>query len=396
MATFFDIIQFELIIINSLKDIPMKRVCYLYPPAYHYRSPFNERLRELLSQDHIEYTVIYSDLGLKNRFKDDTVEIPWGIKVPITRLPWGLEYQHALRHLSSFDLIIIQQENKLLLNYVIFILSVLKIKKVAFFGHGKNFQSRNPDGLGERFKRFWATKVDWWFGYTEETRRHVEALGFKSENITVFNNAVDTGRVRDQIRNISFERLKERRLELNIDSDNIGVFVGSLYPDRRVEFLVEAADIVRSIMPDFTLILAGGGSDLKLIDKLAASRPWIKVLGPRFDADKIELMMLGKLFLMPGLVGLAIVDAGAAGLPTITTAFPYHSPEIAYIENGQNGIIVKDWEDTQAYAEAIIDLLRDNTRRMAMSASARAMADRISIETMADRFAHGVRTALRA
>ncbi len=130
------------------------------------------------------------------------------------------------------------------------------------------------------------------------------------------------------------------------------------------------------------------------MQEIAVARPWIKVMGPRFDTDKVELMMLGKLFLMPGLVGLAVVDAGAAGLPTITTAFPYHSPEIAYIEDGKNGMIVKDWQNPQAYADAVVDVLRDRPRQLAMSKAASAMADRISIEAMADNFARGVLSAL--
>ena len=377
------------------KDKQMKRVCYLYPPAYHYRGPFNERLRQVLSQNNVEYTVIYSDLGDRRRFKNDTIEIPWGKKVTITRLPFDFEYQNALKEVLKYDLVIIQQENKLAINYVMNILSVLRIKNVAFFGHGRNFQSRNPRSLSERFKRFWATKVNWWFGYTEETRRHIESLGFRSDRITVFNNAVDTNKVREQIDSVTPLRLEHLRSELSVDREHVGVFVGSLYTDRRLRFLIESSDIVRSILPSFTLIIVGGGNELPIVMELAESRPWVKIMGPRFDIEKIELMMLGKVFLMPGLVGLAVVDAGAAGLPTITTAFPYHSPEIAYIEDGENGIIVQDWKSSKAYADAVVEILSNNTRRLAMSDAARAMANLISVEAMASRFAEGVISAIK-
>lgn len=371
----------------------MKRVCYLYPPAYHYRGPFNERLRELLASHDVDYTVIYSDLGNKQRFKNDTVEIAWGRKVPMTRL-LGLEYQHALRATLGCDLVIVQQENKLLLNYLLQTLSMIGVKRVAFFGHGRNFQSRDPSGRGERLKRFLATKVDWWFGYTDETRRHVESLGFPPERITVFNNAVDTSEVRATIAAVTPERLAARRAELGIADAPVVVFVGSLYPNRRLPFLVDAADRIRGRVPDLTLIVVGGGEQLPLMQELASSRPWIKVMGPRFGADKVELMLLGQLFLMPGLVGLAVVDAGAAALPTVTTAFPYHSPEIAYIEHGANGIVVTDWENPQAYADAVANLLEDPTRLAAMRVAAERMATELTIEAMADRFAEGVLKSL--
>jgi len=372
----------------------VKRVSYIFPTSHHYRLPFHEQLRALLRARDVDYTVIYCEPGEENVKKGDAVDIPWGIKVPRSTLPGGLIYQQALQLALERDLVIVQQENSLALNYLLNLASMVGAKKVAYFGHGRNFQSRNPDGRAERWKRFWATKVDWWFGYTDETRRHIESLGFPTERITVFNNAVDTSEVRKLIAAVTPSRLAERRAELGIDSQHVGVFVGGLYPDKRLAFLVDAADRIRTRVPDFTLIVAGGGMQLALMEEFAATRPWIKVTGPRFGADKVELMLLGQLFLMPGLVGLAVVDAGATRLPTITTAFPYHSPEIAYVEHGVNGMIVPDWEDPQAYADVVADLLQDSTRLVAMQAEASQMADRLTIESMAERFAAGVLRAL--
>ncbi len=372
----------------------MKRVSYIFPTSHHYRLPFHERLRTLLAARDVDYTVIYCDPGEENVKKGDAVDIPWGIKVPRSTLLGGLLYQHALKLAVGRDLVIVQQENSLALNYLLNLASMVGAKKVAYFGHGRNFQSRSPDGRAERWKRFWATKVDWWFGYTDETRSHIESLGFPTERITVFNNAVDTSEVRKLIAAVTPSRLAERRAELGIDSQHIGVFVGGLYPDKRLAFLVDAADRLRTRVPDFTLIMAGGGEQLPLMEKLAATRPWIKVMGPRFGADKVELMLIGQLFLMPGLVGLAVVDAGAARLPTITTAFPYHSPEIAYVEHGVNGVMVPNWEDPQAYADAVADLLQDPARLVAMRAAAERMAQGLTIEAMAERFAEGVLKAL--
>jgi glycosyltransferase involved in cell wall biosynthesis len=372
----------------------MKRVCYLYPPAYHYRSAFNELLREILLKDGIEYIVIYSDMGNRQRFKNDTVEIKWGVKVPLMRLPGNIEIQRGIKSAIKCDLVIMQQESKLVVNYLFNILSVIRFKKVAFFGHGKNFQSRNPNGIGEQFKRFWATKVDWWFGYTEETRRHVESLGFPSDRITIFNNAVDTSEVHTLATAVTPERLAERRAELEIENGPVGIFVGGIYGDKLISYLVAAADIIRARLPNFTLIVAGGGVDLALVEELAANRPWLKVLGPRFGVDKVELMRLSNLFLMPGLVGLAVLDAAAAGLPTVTTSFPYHSPEIAYIEDDVNGVVVRGWQEPANYADAVVTLLNDSKRLARITASAQAMSERYTVETMAMRFAAGVRDAL--
>jgi L-malate glycosyltransferase len=39
--------------------------------------------------------------------------------------------------------------------------------------------------------------------------------------------------------------------------------------------------------------------------------------------------------LMPGLVGLAVLDAFADGIPRVTTVIEYHSPEIEYLVPGR-------------------------------------------------------------
>jgi len=372
------------------------RVVFVSAILTHYRRSFHEQVREKLARHGCRYDLVYSHPFGAEAKKGDTIELDWAHRVPAHAFGNGerILLQLPLQHIAGAKLVVIGQENRLLLNYLLQTTPHQLRPKIAFWGHGRNFQSRSPNGKAERWKRFWATRVDWWFAYTDETRRHIESLGFPPERITVFNNAVDTSEARALIKVVTPARLAERRRELGINSQHVGVFVGGLYPDKRLTFLVEAADHIRVRVPDFTLIVAGGGEQLTLMKELASSRPWVKVLGPRFGADKVELMLLGHLFLMPGLVGLAVVDAGAAGLPTVTTAFPYHSPEIAYIENGVNGMIVSDWEDPKAYADAVTDVLENPFRLNAMRASAEQMAQALTIEAMADGFVEGVLKAL--
>lgn len=374
----------------------MKRVSYIFPTSHHYRKPFHEKLRALLAVENVDYRVVYCDPKAENVRKNDTVDIDWGVKVGTRELPFGLEYQRGFREALKSDLVIVQQENKLVLNYVLNVLSIFGAKRLAYFGHGRNFQSRNPSGLSERWKRLWATKVNWWFGYTEETRRHVLSLGFPADSITVFNNSVDTSQIRGQVEQVTSGRLDALREELGLAGRNVGVFVGGIYPDKRMAFLVEACDRIRRQVPDFELLVLGGGSDLPVIEALAASRPWIRVLGPRFGMKKVELMMLGHVFMMPGLMGLAILDAAVVGLPVATTRYPWHSPEIAYLDVGRNGVMVDDWEDPQAYADAVSSIVTDAALQQSMATEARAMADRYSIERMAENFAAGVLRALDA
>lgn len=375
----------------------MKRVAYIFPTSHHYRLPFHERLRALLAIEGIDYKVVYSAPGKENVHKRDTVEIEWGVKVPRLTIPsTRLTWQMALKEAVGADLVIMQQENSLLLNYVFTLASMAGIKRVAYFGHGRNFQARNRNSLAERWKGVLARRCDWWFGYTEETRRHLLSVGFPDERITVFNNSVDTGALQAMAASIDDADAAAFAASLGADSAQIGIFVGGLYSDKRLTFLVAAADRVRARVPNFNLLIVGGGTSFDEVKAAAASRPWMIVTGPRFGREKVMLMRAAKLFLMPGLVGLAVLDAAAVGLPIVTTTYPYHSPEIAYVEDGVQGTIVQDWQDEAAYADAVATLLEDDAIRRRMAAAARETAERYTIDAMAKRFARGVVKALEA
>jgi len=126
----------------------------------------------------------------------------------------------------------------------------------------------------------------------------------------------------------------------------------------------------------------------------AQAEPWIHYLGSKNDHDKVPFWAMAKLLLMPGLVGLVVVDSFALGVPLVTTDFPFHSPEIDYLKDGENGCIVNCGEDVRAYAEAVVSLLQNPTRLGAMKEGALRSAGLHTIENMAKNFAEGVMRCL--
>lgn len=373
-----------------------KRVLFVTHIMTHYRVRFHELVRQKLTRHNVIYDIICGSATDHERQKGDLASVSFMKTIPEIKLPGstGVFYHPIYFQSASYDLNIVTQENKYLLNYLLQIFRPFRHARLAFMGHGRNFQARNADSVAEIWKRFWATKVDWWFAYTDQTRNHISSLGFPEKRITVFNNSVDISELRAHIRRVTPERLFELRTELKLDGRNVGVFVGGLYPDKRLEFLIEAALNIRDRIQDFELLIIGGGKDFSKVKRLEADYPWLRVLGPRFGAAKAELMMLGHVFMMPGLVGLAILDAGAARLPIVTTAFPWHSPEIAYLKSGKNGVMVEDWKDPVAYSQAVVDILNDPPGRFAMADAAEAMSQQFSIEAMAESFANGILKAL--
>jgi glycosyltransferase involved in cell wall biosynthesis len=373
-----------------------RKVAFAYPPSFQYRVKFHILLRDSLAKKNIEYCYIYdSKESLVGR--KDTVNIPWAKDAPQLKFPvfgYLLKYHCIGAFAKDCDLLILQQENSLIANYYWQIRSSIIGPKVAFFGHGKNFQSRNPDGLAERWKRFWATKVSWWFAYTETCADIVKSYGFPMAKISVFNNSIDIHQIeleRNAIEPKKLERIRKISFE---NSQNIAIYVGAIYPDKRPDFLIRAAIAIRAQVPDFQLLVIGGGPEAHLIERAAADHDWIHALGPKFGLEKTELVSLAKVWLLPGLVGLAVLDSFVYEVPMITTNLSFHSPEIDYLINGENGLILDDPEDVEAYARSAVKLLTDTQARLKLVEGCRRSKNEYSIEKMALRFADGVLIAL--
>lgn len=372
------------------------RVIYAFPTAHRFRAPFHEHLRRLLKEKHITYEYICAS-NRENESKFDTVLMPWFIDIPQRVLSLrgkSVVWHPIFREFLKSDLTILQQENRLLANYVLQIAAPLMGKKVAFFGHGKNFQAQSKDSLAERWKRFWARRVYWWFTYTDGCAKLIESYGFDRSRITVFNNSIDLSAIKAEKAALDPARTEALRAELVQGSRNVGVYVGGIYSEKRIPFLLEAARHTRELCPDFHLIVIGAGKEAHLIEEAARTDGWIHYMGPRFGMDKTELVSLAKVWLMPGLVGLAVLDSFVYETPIITTDISFHSPEIDYVQDGVNGMIVHDYNDHLAYAKAVQLILTDDDKRQRLIEGARESVNLYSVENMAKLFADGVEMAI--
>ena len=376
-----------------------RRVVFLTAMLPHYRVAFHEGVRSRLASSGIQYEVIFGQPNQDGAFKADAVSLAWGHEIVNRYFDLGgfsVVWQPALGKVWASDLVVIGQENRLLVNYVVQSLRSWCRPKVAFWGHGRNFQADPRATVTARWKRFWATKVDWWFTYTNGTGKIIESYGFPPQRITVFHNTIDTSEIRRLASEIDQVRLDEVRQTLGVNSKHVGIYVGGIYDHKRIDFLLKAAEQVRRNVPDFVLIVVGSGAERDRIETAASQYSWIKYVGPLFGRSKVEMLRLAKVFMMPGLVGLAILDCAAIGLPIVTTAFPYHSPEIEYLQSGRNGLVVKDWLDEKAYAEAVISVLNDDAMHSKLAHGSREIGTAYTMGRMVQSFSDGVIAALSA
>ena len=362
----------------------------------HYRTSFFERTAVQLERADIRLSLVHGQPDAVSETKKDSAGIPGTDMVAARSIEaGGIQgvWLPTPRHLPAPDLVVLPQESKLLANYYWLCRRLLGGPKVAFWGHGVNFQSEAPRGWKERWKRLMLGRADWWLAYTERTRDVLIAEGYPDQRITVLNNAIDTARFRAELDAVTPKQLAELRARVGAgETAPVGLFCGSLYPDKRLDFLVAAAERIRTFLPDFQLIVIGDGPDRDQLSTLIVDKPWIHATGALYGSDKAAWFRLASVVLNPGLVGLNVLDAFCAGLPLVTTRDARHSPEIAYLENGINGSIVPG--GILEYATAAVDLLKDPTRYDAMCRNALASASRYTLDNMVRQFCHGIERCL--
>jgi len=359
----------------------------------HYREVFFHRCRERLSDREIRFDLVHGKPDSEAIKKNDRGFLSWALEVDQATFNLGRVrgvWVPMPRGLPTPDLVVVTQENKLLANYAWLIKRNLGGPKVAFWGHGRNFQSDAPGGLKERLKKRVVGQVDWWFAYTQLTRKVLRADQYPDERITVLDNAIDNEAFQTDLASVSRADLEE--LQSVVGTGPVALFCGSLYPDKLIGLMIEAADRIRLEIPDFALVVIGDGPSASEVKAAAQTRPWLHPVGVKKGRDKAVWFKLSSVVLNPGLVGLHIVDSFCAGVPMVTTAEARHSPEIAYLDSGVNGLIVQG--GVQAYADAVVSLLNDSHRLSNMRDAALKSAERYTLDNMVKNFCDGVERCL--
>ncbi len=371
----------------------MRQVLLVQRRLPEYRLPLFERLKAILSGEGVRLVLAHGDATSRERTRNDEGTLPWavrvrnryatvrGVQVVVQEIPRALRAGSAL--------VILSHENGILSNYPILVRRMLAPStRVAFWGHGPKPSQHLRQGV----KRWTARQVDWWFAYTSLSVDRVLRAGFPADRVTCLDNSIDTQALQGWARSITEGERTALRRELGIDGGQVAVYLGSLTPEKKLPFLVQASELLRRRNPDFHLLVVGDGPLLPEMREAARSRPWLHVVGARHDREKALHCSLARVNLNPGMVGLGIVDSFALGIPLATTELDIHSPEIAYLEPGRNGLLTP--HDPEAFAAAAGRVLEDDGFWAELVAGCHTAAGRYDIDGMASRFASGILAAL--
>jgi glycosyltransferase involved in cell wall biosynthesis len=176
----------------------------------------------------------------------------------------------------------------------------------------------------------------------------------------------------------------------------VALCLGSIYPNKRPRYLIEAADEIKRALPGFHLIVVGDGPSRAILDAASVTREWLHPVGMLKGKPMVEYASIASLLLNPGLVGLSVLDAFALRLPMVTCDLELHSPEIEYLRDGYNGLILPRNTSPKEYGEQVVKMLTDEALVKRLQSGCIESADEYSIESMVENFTAGILAALAA
>jgi glycosyltransferase involved in cell wall biosynthesis len=383
---------------GKIKEVhDVKTVTIIQRGIAKYRLSFYEALKKELATQDIRLTLVHGNLSRFDQCNKYCATVPWAVVIKnrvIKVFGKEVHWQPVLNLAIGSDLVIVEQANRLIINPILLALRKIFGFKLAFWGHGKNYQSTTPRGLLERYKRAYSNHADWWFAYTDLSAEILRETGFPPEKITIVQNAVETNILKAAFAAVTPMQLNALKKGLGLQSDRVCLYCGSMYPDKKLDFLLEACVAIRTEIPDFEMIFVGPGPDQYMVESAARQYPWIHYVGPKFGVERVPYFMLSKALLVPGVVGLVIVDSFVTCLPMFTTDIPTHSPEIAYLIQGVNGVMTS--YAVEAYSSAVAEYLKNEAMQAALREGCRRSATIYTLENMVDNFTQGIKKCLSA
>lgn len=158
------------------------------------------------------------------------------------------------------------------------------------------------------------------------------------------------------------------------------LFIGRIVPSKRLDLLIEYFKEIQKVIEDCKLLIIGDGPESAKYQEMSKHIANVHWLGAIVDEAEIcRYAQMSKIVFVPGHSGLSINHSFAYGKPYVTLERETHPPEIDYIINGKNGLILP-MDDKEENVKKILRLLTDNTCYDEMSAAALETAQQLTLE----------------
>ncbi len=347
-----------------------------HPVAYvsrfdaEYRRPILEKLNERLDGR----LVVFSGSSHDSSFKDLFYGTTPTYRCIHLKNRW-IGNQRALiqnsRPIFACDPIVILAEESPRTISLPWLLTTARLKQIGtlLWGHfSSNRRAFSKRNLLDRYRIALAKRVDGCVCYTDEIADLIHPY-VPAERRFIARNTLDTDKLFRIYKTLAAEGKERVRARLGIPvQGKTVVFIGRLVADKRPKVLLDLHKTL-STVEETTLIIIGDGPERNRLMAQAREKDLRNVFFPGTLAkleDSAPWMYGADVMVCPGYVGLNVNHAFCLGLPVVTCASPdprirYHSPEIAYLKTGVNGMLAS-YGNLDSLVKATLRVLENQTR----------------------------------
>lgn len=337
------------------------------------------------------------DIGDEFNVRDDRLVSNTYFDFMGLELIWIPSVRWVLR--NKPDVVVLINEVRILSNYPIQIWARLTGREVVFYTHGFNHQASLTRKqwfarVVERIRLFQLRRCTSIIVYDDRGKEHLRSNGINCP-IHNSNNTLDTRPIKQYYESHDHAELRRQvRQELDLDEDTFVImFIGRLVPEKRVDVMIDATRETDSRVSEKVVgLIVGDGPDRADLEKQAEGAD-IRFAGYQEGPDLYRFILACDIVFVPGMVGLPIVDTFCAGRPFATIDHDFHSPEVSCLKDGENGILLSDFDIDKA-ATAFEKLVRDRDSLERLCEGARHTAavsfdPGAMVDSMLDAISHG-------
>ena len=293
---------------------------------------------------------------------------------------------------GEFDAAVIGDEVKFLSNLAIVVALWVSGRPFIFWGFGYHQYDRARQTRAEKIAEFIAVRLkallcrlsSGYLVYTEGGKKALSAGTARPLRIAVLKNTVDTGREAAYRERVAAETKEQAFHDLGVRSDSVKLlYFGRLVKTKRVNLLVEYASRCQHIGRSVDVLIFGQGAEEEILRSSAASLRNVR-FHKHDDLRLARALRISSAVVIPGYVGLAVTHGFAHGVPILTREGQLHSPEVEYIEDNVNGLILP--ESSEAFFRALDEFVDDPKLQLRLAQGAERTASSIDMHHMVDTF----------